>query len=208
MAPRRTCANSDQPEPGRLLIAGLGNPLMADDGVGHAVVRGLEECELPPGIRLFAIDGDVLALTHLWNGEPAVWLVDAVSGALPAGTLRVFGHRELLELPAGGVSIHHLSMGESLRWMLHTLPEMAAIEFRLYGVEAGVVRTERRLSRTMDGAVTRLVDEITIAARNWAASSSTSLRVRKEFPIPSENGCARTKTPLRNPTNKDWRGSL
>ncbi len=208
MAPRRTCAVSNPQKPARLLIAGLGNPLMADDGVGHAVVRGLEERELPSRIQLLAIDGDVLALTQLWNGEPAVWLVDAMSGALPAGTLRVFEHRELLEFPAGGVSIHHLSMGESLRWMLHTLPEMAAIEFRLYGVEAGVVRTERRLSRTMDGAVTRLVDEITIAARNWAVSSSTSLRVRKEFPIPSENGCARTKTPLRNRTNKDWRGSF
>ena len=170
MAPHRTYANSDRPEPARLLIAGLGNPLMADDGVGHAVVRGLERCKLPPGIRLVPIDGDVLALTELWNGEPAVWLVDAVSGALPAGTVRVFEHRELLDLPSDGFSTHHVGLSENLRWLLHGRPGIAAVRFRLYGIEVGFVRTQRGLSLACEGAASRLVGEIQVAARNWIAS--------------------------------------
>lgn len=170
MAPRRTCAHSDQPVPARLLIAGLGNPLMADDGIGRAVVRGLEERELPPGTRLLAIDGDVLGLADLWHGESAVWLVDAVSGGLPAGTARVFEHRELLDLPSDGFSTHHLCLGENLRWLLHGWPEIAAVRFRLYGIEVGAVRTERGLSPVCESAASRLINEIQVAAQNWTAS--------------------------------------
>jgi hydrogenase maturation protease len=173
MAPRRTCADSNPPERARLLIAGLGNPLMADDGIGHAVVRGLEERELPPEIRLSVIDGDVLALTQLWNGEPAVWLVDAVSGGLPAGTVRVFEHRELLYLPADGISTHHVSLGESLRWLLHGRPEMGGVRFRLYGIEVGVLRPVQGLSQAVEDALGRLADEIFIASAGAVAAISS-----------------------------------
>jgi hydrogenase maturation protease len=136
---------------------------MADDGIGHAVVRRLMECGLPSGIRLHTIEGDVLALAELWNGEQSVWLVDAVSGDCPAGTLRVFEHRELLGLPAIGLSTHQMSVSESLRWLLHGKPEMAAVRFRLYGVEVGVLRPEQGLSRVVKESVCRLVDEIRAA---------------------------------------------
>lgn len=148
------------------MIVGLGNPMMADDGIGHAVIQRLEQCELPPGIRVLAIDGEVLGLTHLWNGEPAVWLVDAVSGGRPAGTVRVFEHQELLDLPADGYSAHHLSLSENLRWLVHGWPAMASVRFRLYGIEVGAVRPERSLSRAGEEAVARLVDEMRIAARD------------------------------------------
>jgi len=179
MAPRRTCADSNPQEPARLLIAGLGNPLMADDGIGHAVVRGLEERDLSPGIRLSTIDGDVLALTELWSGEPAVWLVDAVSGGLSAGTVRIFEHRELLDLPADGFSTHRVSLSEHLRWLLHGWPEIADVKFRLYGIEVGAVRPERGLSPVCETAANRLVDQLQGAARSWAASSLATQEVLK-----------------------------
>ena len=153
-------------EPLRLLIAGLGNPIMADDGVGHEVVRRLERCDLPQHVRLAAIDGDVMALTRLWKGEQAVWFVDAVSGDAPPGTRHVVDHQDLLELPANRLSVHHPSIGESLRWMLHARPEMAAIEFRLYGIEAGAICPERALTLAVENAVSRIVSELQTAARN------------------------------------------
>lgn len=151
----------------RLLILGLGNPMMADDGIGHEVIRRLEQCELPDGVRLVAVDGDVLALANLWQGETEVWLVDAVSSNQPSGNVLVFEHRDLLDIPGGGLSIHHPSVGDFLRWILHARPEMAVIEFRLFGIEAGVVRTERGLSREVEIATCRLVGEMERAARQF-----------------------------------------
>lgn len=165
---------TDDPKSECLLIVGLGNPMMADDGIGHEIVRRLGSCDLPDRVRLVAIDGDVLALTHLWRGERAIWLVDAVSSDRPAGTLHVYEHRELFEIPSGGLSVHHPSIGECLRWMLHARPEMAVIAFRLFGIEARVLRSERRLSPAVDSAAERLVDEIEGAAREWNSTGRSS----------------------------------
>jgi len=159
--------------PVRLLIVGLGNPMMADDGVGHAVVAALGCFDLPQHVRLLVIDDDLLALTRMWEGERTVWIVDAVSSNAPAGTRHVFGHHDLLQLPAGGrLSAHHLSLGESLRWILLARPEMSAVEFRLFGIEVGVVSPRCGLTDTVLESVTDLVKDIRIAIRKDAAWSS------------------------------------
>jgi hydrogenase maturation protease len=182
VVPPRSFPIPGDAEPQRLLILGLGNPMMADDGIGHEVVSRLERCALPEYVRLFAVDGDVLTLTDLWKGEPVVWLVDAVSSNQPVGVLHVYEHLELLKLQPGGLSTHHQNLADVLRWILHARPEMAAVWFRLYGIEAGVVRPGQRLSRVVEAAVTRLVDEIGEASRNLVTSSVASTMRRDENP--------------------------
>jgi len=149
--------------PAEILIVGLGNPLMGDDGIGHAVVERLERIGPPPGVRVGALAGDVLGLADLWAGEPNVWLVDAVEGGSTAGCLQVIEDKDLLALPAGDLSIHHLSVSETLRWLLHGRPEMAAIRFRLYGIEIGALWPELGLSSVVEKAVDRLADELLAA---------------------------------------------
>jgi hydrogenase maturation protease len=145
------------------LIVGLGNPMMADDGVGHAVIERLDRSGPPPGVRVETLAGDVLGLVDLWAGESEVWLVDAVNGGSSAGNLRVIEHEHLLALPAEGLSAHHPSVSESLRWLLHGRPEMAAIRFRLYGIEIGVPLPELGLSPVAEKAADRLADELLAA---------------------------------------------
>ena len=157
----------------QLLIVGLGNPLMADDGAGHAVVGRLGHSEQPPGLRLLLIDGDVLGLGQLWTGEAAIWLVDAVIGTSPAGTLHIFEHEDLLRLPAAGQSSHQPSVSESLRWLLHAHPELAEVRFRLYGVEVDGVRPEEGLSPAVEAAADRLAGVIRAAAADFLAGSGS-----------------------------------
>jgi hydrogenase maturation protease len=170
MAPEPRSAHDEQ-APAHLLIVGLGNPMMADDGIGHEVVSHLVRHGLPEGIRAVAIDGDVFSLINEWRGEPAVWFVDAVNAGAVPGTRHVLEHPGFFAPANGGLSVHHQDLGESLQWMRHARPEMAAIEFRLYGIEAGVVRPGQRLSRVVEAAVNRLVDEIGEASRNLVTSS-------------------------------------
>ncbi|MDH3814344.1 MAG: hydrogenase maturation protease [Acidobacteriota bacterium] len=164
MARRQSRPSSGTSEPARLLIVGLGNPLMADDGIGHAVVEDLKRNGAPAGARLETLAGDVLGLADLWAGEPKIWLVDAVSGSSPPGSIRVFEHQVLLALPAEGLSAHHLSMGESLRWLLHGTPEMAAVGFTLYGIEIGALRPTPGLSPVVRRASARLASMLVGAA--------------------------------------------
>ncbi len=165
MSGRRNHPGAVAPEPARLLIVGLGNPLMGDDGIGHAVVSGLQSKGPIPGVRVELLAGDILGLADLWAGEPDVWLVDAVDGGRREGRIRVLSHRELLDLPTDGLSVHQLSLGSGLNWLLHGRPEMAAIRFRLYGIEIGVVRPGGGLSRSAEEAASALVETLQTGIR-------------------------------------------
>ncbi|MEU6194769.1 hydrogenase maturation protease [Streptomyces sp. NPDC047061] len=75
-------------EGARLLVAGVGNIFLGDDAFGPEVIRALEECPLPPGVRVrdFGIRGMDLAYTLL-DGWSVVLLVDAAARGERPGTL-------------------------------------------------------------------------------------------------------------------------
>lgn len=76
--------------PRRILVAGIGNVFMGDDGFGVAVAQRLGECDLPEGVDVvdFGIRGMDLAYA-LNDGYHAAVLVDAAPRRQPPGTLEV-----------------------------------------------------------------------------------------------------------------------
>ena len=63
----------------RVLVAGIGNIFLGDDGFGVEVAQRLQRCAVPPGVHVedFGIRGLHLAL-ELLEGYDALVLVDAV----------------------------------------------------------------------------------------------------------------------------------
>ena len=78
----------------KILVAGIGNVLLGDDGFGVEVVRRLAPRGLPPGVRVvdFGIRG--MDLTYaLLDGYDAAVLVDVVCRGGEPGTLYVIEPR-------------------------------------------------------------------------------------------------------------------
>jgi hydrogenase maturation protease len=77
-------------KPPRILVAGVGNVLLGDDGFGVEVVRALANRALPEGVRVvdFGVRGFDLTYAIL-DGYEAVILVDATHRSGPPGTLYV-----------------------------------------------------------------------------------------------------------------------
>jgi len=71
-----------------LLVAGIGNILLSDDGFGSEVARCLAEVQMPDGVRVadFGIRGVHLAF-ELLQGYDALILVDAMERGEEAGTI-------------------------------------------------------------------------------------------------------------------------
>jgi hydrogenase maturation protease len=82
-------AEEDRPQR-RVLVAGIGNVFLGDDGFGVAVAQQLRGRQLPAGIEVgdFGIRGMDLAYA-LGRGYHAAILVDAVSRGRSPGTLHV-----------------------------------------------------------------------------------------------------------------------
>jgi hydrogenase maturation protease len=141
------------------LVVGFGNPLMGDDGVGAAVVAELDDIGAPPGLRLATL-ADVLHLPSAWRGEARVWMVDAVLCDAAPGAVHRRGHAEVLGNPQRHATVHHLSLAEGLRWIVHSCPAMAGVRFRLWGVEPESVEPVEALSPVVARAAGTVAREI------------------------------------------------
>ena len=101
-----------------IVVLGVGNTIMQDDGVGVLAVRALaQNYDLPPHVRL--IQGGVAGLGLLWDLERAddLLIIDAVDGTGPPGTLYRFGPQNLPKTSRRFISAHDMGMAEVLSMM-------------------------------------------------------------------------------------------
>ncbi|MFR9674903.1 hydrogenase maturation protease [Streptomyces sp. TR02-1] len=108
-----------------VLVAGIGNIFLGDDGFGVEVARRLAEWEVPPGVEVqdTGVRGVHLAY-QLLDGYRAVVLVDAVPGDEPPGTLRVLEPDLAQQQPDAGAAVDgHRMTPDAVLGLLGTLTE-------------------------------------------------------------------------------------
>jgi hydrogenase maturation protease len=168
---------------GPLLVLGIGNILLGDDGVGVRVVDAIRELvgrgevALPSGTRL--VDGGTRGRDLLpWLDEArAVLLVDAVDLDGPPGMVRVLRRPDLVPTPTGGVATHSTGVGDLLTAArtAGVLPDAVA----MVGVRPAALDTGLDLSEAvraaLPAAVATTIDEL---HRLAAFASSTDGRGR------------------------------
>ena len=100
--------------PGRIVVLGIGNLLMHDDGVGIHLIRKLEaEFEFQPEIEL--IDGGTMGgdLLPYFEAE-RILIVDAVNFDREPGYVGTLANDEILTRLTTKLSMHHLGLTDVL----------------------------------------------------------------------------------------------
>jgi hydrogenase maturation protease len=83
------------PRTKQILVAGVGNAWLRDDGFGGEVAKLLAGRELPPGVRVMDFGSGGLDLAYeVMRGYDALILVDVSRQGSPPGTLYVMEARE------------------------------------------------------------------------------------------------------------------
>ena len=98
-----------------VLILGLGNVLLGDDGLGAAAVVSIErDYRIPPSIRL--ADGGTLGLSllDLLGDSHNVILVDAVRTDAPPGTLVRLDGNDVMDAVRDRLSPHQIGVADLL----------------------------------------------------------------------------------------------
>jgi len=105
--------------PGNILVAGLGNVLMGDDGAGPWVIRFLEShYRFPPQVTVLDLGTPGLNITSFLQGYESIIFVDTVHGDGPPGSVLTFGRDALLNAtPQARIGPHDPGVHEAL-WSL------------------------------------------------------------------------------------------
>jgi hydrogenase maturation protease len=102
-------ASTSRLEPPEVLIVGVGNLLMGDEGVGIHVLRALEDEDALPGVQL--LDGGTggINLLEAIALAPVVVMVDATRDGNPAGTITELEPACVADIPRG-LSAHDFGL--------------------------------------------------------------------------------------------------
>ncbi len=158
--------------PAPMLVLGLGNPLMGDDGVGwHVVERLGGDPRLPAGTEVRWIGSDLLAAAPSLAGRHRVVLVDAAADEPPGAVVELDPWAADLEARTAGA--HALSLPAALRLLAATDPDLRALDLRLLVVGVAVARVGDRLSPIGEAALSRLVERVLAALATPTAAAAT-----------------------------------
>jgi hydrogenase maturation protease len=140
-------------------VIGLGNPLMADDGLGVlASYRLTDEWELPPDVHV--VDGGTWGMNLLPLIEDAerLLLIDAIDKGMPPGTQVMLARDEVPRALAQKLSPHQIDLREviALAELRGTLPE--------YMVAVGLQPERVELDLDLSPSVERGVDALLVTA--------------------------------------------
>lgn len=126
-----------------VVIVGVGNLLMKDEGIGIHAIQALEELDLPKNIRL--IDGgtspDLIAFTRA--GEKLI-IVDAAKAGGEPGAVYRFRPEDLADDRADLASAHEMGVSQNLRLM--SLAGTGPLETVIIGIEPADISPGMELS--------------------------------------------------------------
>jgi hydrogenase maturation protease len=116
----------------RIVIIGVGNLLLKDEGIGIHIIRALDNMELPPDIKL--IDGGIAPdlISCIEHGDKLI-IIDAAKGTGEPGSIYRLKPQDLSQETGQITSAHDLGVERSLR--LLSLTNSSPEEVIIIGIE-------------------------------------------------------------------------
>jgi hydrogenase maturation protease len=151
-----------------ILVLGLGNTLLGDDGVGVHIVRRLAtDPTTPQGLRL--IDGGTLGfrLIDTFASSDAVLLVDATDLGEPAGTIRLLQFEALKRHigRCGRLSAHEAGLIDLI--ILARIEGCLPRRLAVLGIQPHFVDWDEGLSPAVSAALPHACKMAVDTAQHW-----------------------------------------
>lgn len=160
----------------RILVAGLGNLLLADDGVGVHAARALLGSR-PRGVRVVEVGTAVLDALHLFERADRVLALDAIQGGGQPGEIYALRLGDAAN-PTGKVSLHDFG----LRTIFDFLATPRRPEVLVLGVEPQRIDYGLTLSPAVENVLPRLLAEAHAILRRWQGVCDLSVCLSSPSP--------------------------
>lgn len=141
----------------KILILGVGNLLLKDEGIGIHVIRALEKTTLPPNVTLMDGGTGGLHLISWIQDYDAIIMIDATLDSNPPGTVRLLRPRFASDFPPL-MSAHEIGLRDMIEAMILTekLPDIRLIVISV----ADISEVGMELTPAVEKAVPEVIDRI------------------------------------------------
>lgn len=152
---------------GDILVLGIGNLLLTDDGVGVHAARVLLQ-RAPAGMAVVEVGTAILRAEHLLEDHSRIIAFDALKAGGPAGSLYL---TTLDQIDASGpkATLHDLGLAALARIAGRDVAEILVI-----AAEPGTIEIGTDLTPALVATCERMVATAISAARLWKSGSSAS----------------------------------
>ena len=139
-----------------ILVLGIGNILLRDEGVGVRVIEQMQKMHLPDDVEL--VDGGTAGadLLDVLAERQKVIVIDAVQADCEPGTVLRFSADELLRPERTNMSLHELGLAEALTMtrQLECAPENVVV----FGIKPKEIGCGLELSKEIAASVPKVVE--------------------------------------------------
>ena len=153
----------------RVWVAGLGNELMSDDGVGPAAARILSEAP-PAGAVISEVGTAIMFYTDLISDAESILCIDAVTSGKKPGTVTAFTLDEIEASGGKWRSAHELTLLNAV----DIFRDGKRPSIRIIGVEPERIEYGLELSPSVKNAIPELLAVARKTIAEMKASYSTS----------------------------------
>lgn len=149
-----------------IVVLGVGNILLTDEGLGVHVVEDLKaNYTFTPQVTL--IDGGTMGMELLtyMRGMKKILLIDAINGGKNPGTVYEFPHRELEQYFTDHISVHEVGMQDILR--IRAIQENPLEDAIVIGVEPESLEIGFEPSKAVQQALPEVKARVLSVLRGW-----------------------------------------
>jgi len=153
----------------RILILGVGNVLMGDEGVGVHAVRLLEQREWPAGVTLLdGGTGGFHLLSHIGDCDVLV-MIDATLDGRPPGTVSVIEPRYACDFPKA-LSAHDIGLKDLVdsAAILDMMPRVVLVTISVAGLQPMQMTMSTEVEASLpevESTVVGLVERLPVPGR-------------------------------------------
>ena len=155
-----------------VVVLGLGNILMEDEGIGVHAVRHLEEhYRFEPEIEI--VDGGTsgLDLLPFFGPEKSILLIDAVNFDMPPGTVGLLEDDNILAQLDPKISMHHLGLSDLIS--ISELTDRKARKMTLLGIQPeSMANLDLEMTDTIKGVFQKVIDNALRILDAWGIQAS------------------------------------
>ncbi len=142
----------------KIVIIGIGNVLLKDEGIGIHVINELEKYKLPSNVEIYDGGTGGFKLIDLMHGAKRVIFIDAVETGKAPGTITTFKSEDVRSMyPKKKYSLHDTDLLEVIK-MVELLEHPPEIE--IMGVQPKTINYGTTLSRELTDSIHDIISTI------------------------------------------------